>query len=62
MRKQDRIANQQPSGEQHSSESKPEPRESERMTGSGSTERMRGSSSEETRRPERPQGRLPLPD
>ena len=62
MRKQDRIANQQPSGGQHSSESKPEPRESERMRGSGATERARGSSSEEPRRPERPQGRLPLPD
>jgi hypothetical protein len=55
MRKQDRITNQQQGGEQHPPEPNPDPTPRE-------TERTRGSASEETRRPERPHGKLPLPD
>jgi hypothetical protein len=55
MRKEDRIrAGQQSSGDQtHEPKATPEPRESEGT---------RGSAGDESRKPERPNGRLPLPD
>jgi len=56
MRKEDRVrATQQSSDEPRTHESKPEPPRRE-------TERMRGSATDESRKPQRPQGRLPLPD